>query len=234
MSGKGPLSGISGDRISEAQAAARHAAIGSMITGGSTPAEKGRPSAPAPRSAVTGPIGLRILLDMDGVLCDFIGGYFKQYPHLQRPDPWPAGTWSLAEAIGGIAPMEFDQAFWSNLDWMPDGRLILSTLNETVGEENICILSSCDVDQAGLAAAGKLQWIKKNCPQFSKRYLFGPDKRFCAHSNVVLVDDKDENVDNFRADGGRAILIPRRWNTKWYRDDVDMRSYIKGQLDATT
>lgn len=229
MGGKDPLSDISGIRISEVQAAARHAAIASTITGGSTEARRfvrGR------RSLATAPIELKILLDMDGVLCDFIGGYFKRNSHIPMPNPWPAGVWDLRVAMPGIEfSMELPKAFWSDLDWMPDGQLILSTLTEEVGGENICILSSCDVPNVGAACTGKMEWMQKHTPQFGKRYLFGPDKRFCAHTGAVLIDDKDENVDNFRADGGHAILVPRLWNSSHHRTNVPIDAYIRAQLD---
>ncbi len=37
-----------------------------------------------------------------------------------------------------------------------------------------------------------------------KSLLAGPD--------TLLIDDKDENITEFRAGGGHGILVPRPWN----------------------
>lgn len=163
---------------------------------------------------------MKCLLDLDGVLADFQSGWYQANPQYIRPEPWPNGVWSLSEVHG----ITFEQScsslsanFWSNLPWMPDGRMILKILENHFRPENICILTSNHVTYAAVAAFGKVHWIERELPEYKYRYLLGASKYFLAHEDVVLIDDKNENVDLFRANGGSAFLIPRPWNRDYAR-----------------
>lgn len=176
---------------------------------------------------------MKLLLDMDGVVVDFVTGYFSMIG--KKYDRWKPGVWDIQEATGH----EMDEnllttEFWANLPWMQDGPIILKTLEREFGSENICILSSCHVRRVGDACAGKIKWILKHMNSYHERYLFGPNKSFCSHRDSVLVDDRDENVNKFRAEGGRAILIPRIWNSAHPRvgQGFDLQYYLLGQIDA--
>ena len=100
--------------------------------------------------------------------------------------------------------------FWTGLGFMPDALRILEILENHFGVENICILSTPTKHLDCMA--GKLEWIQKNLPRYSRRFLFGPQKQFCSHPNAVLIDDFVENTDKFSKWGGISYLIPRPWN----------------------
>jgi len=57
-----------------------------------------------------------------------------------------------------------------------------------------------------------MAWIRRYLPKYSRQFLFGPRKRFCAHARAVLIDDYDKNIDGFVSAGGQGVLIPRSWN----------------------
>jgi 5'(3')-deoxyribonucleotidase len=67
------------------------------------------------------------------------------------------------------------------------------------------------------AMPGKMMWLKREWPDVVK------EKRviICAGSEVkasvagpgkILIDDKNENIDEWEAAGGMGILYPRPWN----------------------
>ena len=161
---------------------------------------------------------MKCLLDLDGVLTDFMSAahQFHGLPYSYEDYPYPLGEWDcLPPATANMTPQEFwgrlGADFWANLPWMPDGKAILCLLETYFGPENICLLSS----PTGLAesVSGKVRWIQQNMPEYRRRFLIGPTKHFCAHRGVVLIDDADHNVTSFGEYGGLAVLVPRKWNT---------------------
>lgn len=101
---------------------------------------------------------------------------------------------------------------WSSTPVSPEFQLIFDFAKEVVKPEDIFILTSPTKDPNSLA--GKLEWIHAHFPAFMHRqYLVGPRKHFCARPDTLLIDDSDEQVNNFREHGGQAILVPRPWNS---------------------
>ena len=151
-----------------------------------------------------------ILLDMDGVLVDFVGGAYK---HHRRPMP-DAVPWKIWETMG-IDEKEFWEPlgydFWAGLDWTPDGKELVHNLQAMVGVHRIALLTSPCLTPG--CAEGKLAWIKRHLPQFERQYLLGPAKQFAAGPGKILVDDHYPNVEKFREAGGQAVLVPRPWNS---------------------
>lgn len=157
---------------------------------------------------------MKCFLDMDGVLCDFVlaacqlHGADDPYKHDRN-----LGVWGFDKLIGVDTeafwkPLGYE--FWSTLPWMHDAGYILRLVERTFGKENVCLLTS-PCDTAG-CVEGKREWVKQNMPDYSRRLLIGSAKEFCAGPNRVLIDDYDHNVKVFRAAGGEAVLVPRKWN----------------------
>lgn len=155
-------------------------------------------------------------LDMDGVLVDFTGGAFKLHG---RSIPVSEIQWDFCSQMGfdGTddtafwAPMGFE--FWRDLDWTTEGCDLLDKIELIFGgPENVCLLSSpCKTPGC---IDGKLAWIAKNAPQYSRRNLIGKPKELVASPHKILVDDYDANVEKFAKAGGRTVLIPRSWNRR--------------------
>lgn len=160
---------------------------------------------------------MRCLLDMDGVLVDFVSGACNAHGLVYPYDnPRFHGEWDfhkLSGLSGNQFYKPFDAQFWSDLDWMPDGREILAWLEAKFGQPNICLLTSPPRTNIGECVKGKMDWVSKHCPQFERQILIGPSKEFCAHRGSILVDDKDSNCDAYRAAGGHVHLVPRPWNS---------------------
>ncbi len=156
---------------------------------------------------------MQCLLDMDGVLVDFVKGMVEAHG---LPDPYADESFIdfYFDKAWGLSATKFwnvaNRDFWSNLDWMPDGVRILEIVELYHGHDNVCLLSSpCSQDGC---VDGKLDWIKRHVPQYKRRFLFGPRKEFCAAPGRVLIDDNEDNVDAFVKCGGVGILVPRPWN----------------------
>lgn len=156
-----------------------------------------------------------IMLDLDGVIVDFIKGMLKWCdvdPNLYYKSV-PIGEWEIEprKHLGLDMTKQdfwklFNFEFWSNLEPTPYMDSILEELKGL----NITILTSSN--QYGMR--GKSEWIKRNLPSIWKdrKFLIGPDKCACAHPNSILIDDRDKNVETFIEAGGNAILFPARWN----------------------
>lgn len=160
---------------------------------------------------------MKCLLDIDGVLADFVGGacraHGRQSPY-DDADPETAYSYDVA-SLWNMTPGEFwaplDSAdFWRGLDLTADGLDILNILERQFKQKNICLLTSPSMSPYSIV--GKIQWIREHYPDYAGRCLIGPCKEFCAHRGAILVDDCDANVVRFIEHGGGAILVPRPWN----------------------
>jgi len=167
-----------------------------------------------------------IFLDMDDVLntCTmyalrYVGCTVEATDYTKFNPDW---GWNIVNAANHLHPTrkftedEFwpliDRQFWATIPRSQECQWLLDVSAGIVGEENVCILSSSTRDPDCLA--GKLDWIQNELPPWMHRqYLLGPRKHFCASPDSLLIDDRDYNVDTFRAAGGQAILVPRPWNT---------------------
>lgn len=164
---------------------------------------------------------MRVLVDMDGVLACFVTGMCRAHG---RPNPFEDGTHGgryFIDEIWGMEPAEFwepaDEAFWAGLDPTPEAHELVALLEAEFGIESLCLLSSPSANLGCIP--GKLRWIDKHFPQFSRRFLFGTQKQFCAGPDHLLIDDWEHNVESFRAAGGHAVLFPRPWNPLGGGDD---------------
>lgn len=153
-------------------------------------------------------------LDLDGVLVDFVRGTFALHErHLHLEDV----TWGFPAQIGftGVedptfwAPMGME--FWSSLPWTDEGPSLLSLLETLFGDRIVLMTSPCDTPGA---VEGKVEWIRKNLPNYRRRFFVGPPKHLAAGPGKILIDDYEGNADSFVAEGGQAVLVPRPWNRR--------------------
>lgn len=177
-----------------------------------------------------------IILDMDGVICDFHTGFCKVW----NLDPLKLvpGKWDFKDAFPQLSSianadlykeLEFD--FWSNLEWMHDGKAILELLESRVGQNEIVLWSSPTHNSGCIP--GKLEWIKRNLHSFYwNRVIIGPMKEIGANTNNILIDDHDLNISKFRLNGGKTVIVPRLWNSHHTAlQKINAISYIELQMD---
>lgn len=151
-----------------------------------------------------------IFLDMDGVLVDFAGGALQA--HNKELD-YENISWGFYEQVGLTEaefwkPLGYD--FWRTLSWTMEGKLLLTALEQLVGEENVILLTSpCETPGC---IDGKMAWIKREMPSYTRRFLIGPPKYALAAPGKVLVDDYPGNINKYVKAGGHGVLVPRPWN----------------------
>lgn len=177
----------------------------------------------------------KIFLDMDGVIVDFMKGAheFHNLPYSYGDFPYPVNEWYFVHHTG-MSNNEFwsplGEAFWEGLDWTPDGLEIFHMLQDATHLENMAILTA-PVLNAG-CSAGKMTWVRNNIPALKRRVIVTNAKEMCAHPDALLIDDADKNVNLWRANGGVAILVPRKWNSRHAESENTVEILRKEIRDA--
>jgi hypothetical protein len=171
-------------------------------------------------------------LDMDEVLVDFVRGalafHGKTFPYREL-------TWDFPAQIGFVGdlrasfwePLGFE--FWANLGWTREGKAILAHVEETFGHDNVILMSSPCLTPG--CAEGKIAWIRRELPAYSRRFSLTPAKHLVAGPTKVLVDDREQHCDAFEDEGGSVVLVPRPWNR--HRELTDENGHLSDRaLDA--
>lgn len=152
---------------------------------------------------------MRIYIDLDGVLVDFINPWMKLYG-FEPPRPWPAGEWQLSK----IFPIDKNALWhrctaewWEHLEPTVEARLIIEMAERYT--KNLYLVTN---PPTYAAAQGKLAWINRYLPDFNDRYLITPCREILADDDSFLIDDYEKNIDLFNLGGGRGLLLARPWN----------------------
>lgn len=163
-----------------------------------------------------------ILLDMDGVLSDFLTGALKvldaKYGAAGPGDPVELYVKSHAQFeitnYYGITDEEFWAAiantpnFWYDLPALPWARELLGVIR-SFGDVTICSAPGNDIT----CCTQKQAWLRDVLDVDYRDVVLCNKKYLLANPDVLLIDDYIKNVDTFRVAGGRAVLVPSNWNT---------------------
>ena len=153
----------------------------------------------------------QILLDADGVLCDFVSAACEVHGH---PN-YAVTRWNFHEDWGIT-----EEDFWRPIralgtsfyryhvqpyPWMTD----LIQLVRSFGDVTIASVAG-----AGTAEDyyGKVAWVKEHVGDIPVIMLPPGHKHRLAEHGTVLIDDSDTNCGLFHQCGGRAIVFPQPWN----------------------
>ena len=166
---------------------------------------------------------INVLLNMDGVMCDFVRHACSKFPYVgdwkEVYENWPHNDYSLAHTFNQTAPGDFwkalDHEFWATMPKTEHADWLIGLLEDM--DLDVCFLSTPS-DYTG-SASGKHEWIRTNYPDYNRAFLLGPAKRFCAHNRAILIDDNNQNWLDFKEAGGHAILFPQPWNILYSRID---------------
>lgn len=190
---------------------------------------------------------IRIILDLDDVLVDFVGGVCKLLGITKQDleKHWTPGNWdivpSLSKAIGMLDTFKEKQfweaindggeQFWLELEelpWMNDlDQLVIDSTDDWH------IVSSPSYSPCSYA--GKVKWLKNWYGNQFDRFAITPHKEIFACENVILIDDRQENISKFRKAGGEGILFPTRGNNLYSFSDNPLKyvtPILKGMIDA--
>ena len=130
---------------------------------------------------------------MDGVLVDFIRGYYE----LTGRDITGAyhtdkKFWEPIDKAG--------YQFWVNLNWTSDGK----ELWDYIKKYNPELLSSPSIQND--SRVGKHNWVKKELPGVHLILRSADKKSEFAAPDSILIDDRPSNVEQWISAGGIGIL----------------------------
>lgn len=167
----------------------------------------------------------RIILDMDEVITDFVGAACRAWGTRTEEvlKNWEPGKWDMTEPVGKtirgtpLAEKEFwdkinnNSEFWSEMNETLFVHDILSVVR-TVVDINYHIVSS--PSHCPTSYNGKVEWLKSWFGSEFNRFALTPHKEIFAQPGVLLIDDRDSNVENFIKHGGAGIVFPAHHNSK--------------------
>ena len=159
---------------------------------------------------------MKVFIDLDGVLANFVQAACDVHG-IPNPyhNPENFGNFNMAQ-VTGMSNNQFwkplqGHSFWTNLPLHDDAHAILANVEARFRQEDIAFLTANSRDP--FSASGKLSWVQKHFPKYVRRVIITPAKHFIAHSETLLIDDRDKNCEDFYSEGGRCILLPRPWNS---------------------
>ena len=152
---------------------------------------------------------MKIYLDVDGVLADFISASQRAHNRpLERPTQWHYYRgWGLSSDQFWGPINEQGKAFWGGLDKLPWADEVVELCEMISGQRVTFLTMPCAVrSYAELdRIAGRKTWILRNYP--GRESIIGENKPPYARRDRVLVDDHTKNVSEWREAGGHAILF---------------------------
>jgi 5'(3')-deoxyribonucleotidase len=163
---------------------------------------------------------MNILVDMDGVICDWCGAACEAFgKNLDDVlNVQPAGHFGIEVGLG----VSRDE-LWSRLDGI--GEKFWSDKIKPYSWATQLYSACCKMAPTyfltspsihAVSAGGKIKWLREFTGDHKFRdYVLTTHKHLLAKPSNVLIDDDDEKVASFRNAGGKAILFPQRWNARF-------------------
>jgi len=165
-----------------------------------------------------------IKLDMDGVVADFFTAALRWHGGMPYLSGWPRGiscdgkTGDDIARVLGLTNEEFYaplmlRDFWDDIKPYPGAPEFVESLRE-VGTVKIYTVITGDHD---VCMEAKRNW----CSDYL--HIYGGDVIFCTScqdkvqrvgQRGVLIDDHPITCEGVRRAGGRALLVPRPWNSR--------------------
>ena len=161
-----------------------------------------------------------IFLDLDGVLCNFDGAFRKlisedklislfEDTHVQN-DLGNSTFTKYGIKYGWVEAWKvienYGPTFFSDLEWLPDGKKLWNYLNTNF--TNLEILTGSPLFKVGgWAKVAKNEWCQKELGDVKVNHEIGRLKQnFIKSPNDILIDDAKRNVRNWKEAGSIAIL----------------------------
>lgn len=169
----------------------------------------------------------RILLDMDGVLSNFMGGVSKVFNiDVEKYHSWDVHkVFELTEEQFWNTIHEHNPMFWSCLEPYEWAHYLVKIIQEMSDDIYICTSPY----QHRYCYGQKYEWISRYFPEFKERLIITNNKQLLAKPDTILIDDGDSNCKKFYQNGGEYILFPQTWNRN--RDKtIERIMYVKKQL----
>ncbi len=138
-----------------------------------------------------------IYSDMDGVLTDF-EKRFQKFSDGMLPSEYESKYgrdkfWDFIDNQIGVK-------FWVGMPWMEDGKQYW----EYISKYNPILLSAPSINNE--SRLGKRLWVKKHLPGTPLKLAYAKNKKNYAKENAILIDDREQNIQQWRESGGIGIL----------------------------
>ncbi len=188
---------------------------------------------------------VRILLDMDEVLVDFVGGVCKRWgtTPAQVLPYWTVGEWNIIPPLSSalaakegvkvcITEKEFweliegDEQFWIGLQPTVFAREILDLIESFTDDWHVISSPS----HCPSCYDGKVKWLKYFFGYNFNRFAITPHKHLFARSDTILIDDWQSTVEKFIEEGGKGIVFPRHSNNQ-HANKSDPVAYVTKELE---
>ena len=143
----------------------------------------------------------KIYCDMDGVIVDFEGGYEKltgkniRNSHVKGDSAF----WQPITDAG--------EAYWTDLEWMSDGKQLWDYIKQYSPK----LLSAPSRQES--SKTGKEKWVTQHIPGTPLILKSAEQKQLYASPNSILIDDRADNIQRWKAAGGIGILHTSASNT---------------------
>ncbi len=164
---------------------------------------------------------MRILLDMDGVMIDFVSAACKAFgakPDSERmKEGFERGEWNINKLFDPPVSNnqfwkeinEIGESFWTNMMPLPWLTKLIHLVEEYAGEDWYIVTSP---SKHPSSYSGKVWWLKERFGQDFDRIVLTKHKHLLANRDTVLIDDKESTISKFRECNGEAILFPAPYN----------------------
>jgi predicted kinase/FMN phosphatase YigB (HAD superfamily) len=136
----------------------------------------------------------KVYCDMDGVIVDFEHGYDRL---TGRKAPGVNSTYDKTDFWGAITKAGKD--FWADLEWMEDGKQLWNYIKQY----NPKLLTAPSREES--SRIGKKEWVDKNLPGTPIIFKQAKDKKDLAEPNTILIDDREDNIQQWIDAGGIGI-----------------------------
>jgi 5'(3')-deoxyribonucleotidase len=174
-----------------------------------------------------------ILLDMDGVIANFIDAAIDATGVPISHSEWL--TWNAH--VSHRSDDEFWQAiadrpsFWLNIKPYPWAKELFEMCRE-VAPVVFCSTPVTDPK----CASQKIEWLRTHgfMAADGNDYILTHNKGLMGHPSRVLIDDGDHNIKAFEAAGGKTILFPQPWNAAGECPAEDILATVKSGLSQLT
>ena len=147
----------------------------------------------------------KIYCDMDGVLCDFNKRFTSLNPEKLSPSQYDAKYGR--EKFWNFIDKEIGVKFWVGIPWMKDGK----ELWDYIKKYNPTLLSAPSRENE--SRLGKRLWVKNNIPGTKLILASASKKQNYSGRDKILIDDRPDNIEQWRSKGGIGILHTSAANT---------------------
>lgn len=153
--------------------------------------------------------GIKLYLDMDGVVANFIDRYLELAQDLKIKYNGSKTDNTANPVLFRIAVLEHD--IFINLQLMPCATILVNYLIQIQSEtgleiEMLTSVNSDDLDIIRAASAQKTEWLKKNNIPWKANFVkTNIEKSEYAALNTLLIDDNEQCTQPFLDSNGFAI-----------------------------